>query len=218
MNPFRSPTEDRAIEWFVPHPDVRERHEIDVHAPAEVVFESAERFELLAVPAVRGIFRLRERLMGSRGRTERDARPFLESARAMGWGTLVFRPGREIVMGAETRPWLADVTFEPLPADDFAADARPDRVKIAWSLESRPIGPALTRLASETRVVANDEASRRKFARYWRWARFGIVGIRWLILPAIRRDAEERWRERNAGVRPANFRPVEPRNAHALPR
>jgi hypothetical protein len=29
--------------------------------------------------------------------------------------------------------------------------------------------------------------------RYWRWARFGIIAIRLLLLPAIRREAERRW-------------------------
>jgi hypothetical protein len=41
--------------------------------------------------------------------------------------------------------------------------------------------------------VATDAEARRRFRRYWRWARFGIVAIRLLILPAIRREAERRW-------------------------
>lgn len=215
---MRPHTHDRAIEWFVPRPEFRERHALDVKAPADVVFEASEQFELTSVPAVRAILRLREWLMGAH-EAPRDRRPFVESARAMGWGLLELRPGRERVMGAECQPWLADVTFEPLPAEDFAIDERPDRVKIAWSLEALPLGPTRTRLATETRVVTNDAASLAKFRRYWRWARFGIVAIRWLVLPAIRRDAERRWRARRGapGTR-GIFRPVEPRNAHALPR
>jgi hypothetical protein len=41
--------------------------------------------------------------------------------------------------------------------------------------------------------VATDAGARLKFRRYWRWARFGIVAIRLLLLPAIRRAAERRW-------------------------
>lgn len=212
-------TQDPAIAWYLPRPEFRERHEVVVRAPAEFVFEAAEHFELTSVPLVRAIFRMRERLMGVRAAAERDRRPFVESAQAMGWGILELRAGRERVMGAECRPWLADVTFEPLAPEEFAVDLRPDRVKIAWSLEATPMGPARARLASETRVAANDAPSLAKFRRYWRWARFGIVAIRWLVLPAIRRDAERRWREHRLqpGARAA-FRPVEPRNAHALPR
>jgi len=78
-------------------------------------------------------------------------------------------------------------------ASRFASYAEPGVVKIAWTLESEPLGPTLTSLTSETRAVATDAAARMDFLRYWRWARFGIVGIRRLLLPAIRRSAEQRW-------------------------
>ena len=55
------------------------------------------------------------------------------------------------------------------------------------------MAPDVTRFAQETRAVATDEQARRMFRRYWRWARFGIVAIRRLILPAVRRAAERRW-------------------------
>jgi len=207
-----------AIAGFVPEPEFRDRHEIDVHAPADVVFEVAERFDLMSVPAVRAIVRMREWFMGSRGHATDDHRPFIANARDLGWGLLTARPEREIVMGAECRPWLADVTFEPVPSDRFTADATPDRVKIAWSVETHALAPARTRLVSETRVVSTDAAARAKFRRYWRWSRFGIVAIRLLILPAMRREAEEIWRERSSGAPGTFMRPVEPRNAHALPR
>jgi hypothetical protein len=74
-------------------------------------------------------------------------------------------------------------------------------VKIAWTLEAEPVGPATTRFAQETRVVATDEQARMKFLRYWRWARFGIVAIRLLMLPAVRRAAERRWAETRAVCR-----------------
>jgi len=67
-------------------------------------------------------------------------------------------------------------------------------VKIAWTLETQAIGPEHTRLASETRAVATNDDARARFKAYWRWARFGIVTIRWLLLPGIRSQAEARWR------------------------
>jgi hypothetical protein len=69
--------------------------------------------------------------------------------------------------------------------------------QIAWTIEVESLGPTSARLATETRAVATDEESRRRFRLYWRWARFGIVAIRWFMLPAIRRQAERDWR-RNA--------------------
>ena len=59
--------------------------------------------------------------------------------RAMGWGVLAEIPGREIVMGAVTQPWEADVVFRPLPSAEFAAFAEPGFVKIVWTLRADPV-------------------------------------------------------------------------------
>jgi hypothetical protein len=111
----------------------------------------------------------------------------------MGWGTLLHEPGRLHVAGAVAQPWLADVRFTSLSADDFAAFAAPDMVKIVWTIEAEPVGPALTRFRTETRAVATDAPTRRKFRRYWRIFGIGIVLIRWLLLPAVRREAERQY-------------------------
>lgn len=107
---------------------------------------------------------------------------------------LLEQPARLIVCGATCRPWLAESGFTPIPADEFAPYAKPDEVMIAWTLEAQPLETALTRFSHETRAVATDAQARTKFRRYWRWARFGIVSIRLLLLPTIRREAERRWR------------------------
>jgi hypothetical protein len=106
---------------------------------------------------------------------------------------LAHQPGRELVMGAVTRPWEANVVFRALPADEFAAFSEPDMVKIVWTLEVEPLGPDLTRFRTETRVLATDAGARRKFDRYWRLAGPGIVLIRILTLPILRRAAEQRY-------------------------
>jgi hypothetical protein len=63
----------------------------------------------------------------------------------------------------------------------------------AWTLETDALGPALSRFAQETRVVATDQEARARFRRYWRWARFGIIAIRLLLPPEVRRAADKRW-------------------------
>lgn len=92
--------------------------------------------------------------------------------------------------------YTIDVVFRPIPAEEFAAFQEPGLVKIAWTLEVEPLGPSRCRLTSETRVVATDAEARARFSHYWRWARFGIVLIRRLMLPAIRRQAEALAKER----------------------
>jgi hypothetical protein len=180
------------LDLFIAHPDVRERFETTIRAPAHLVMEVASGFDMQSVPLVKGIFRLRDRLMGADSSAPRVPRGILEETKALGWGVLAEQPGEWIVCGARCRPWMANVTFSALAPAEFAAYAEPGEVKIAWTLEAHALGPALTRFAQETRVVATDEEARMRFRRYWRWARFGIVAIRLLMLPAIRRTAEQR--------------------------
>lgn len=185
------------LDPFMPEPDVRERHAVVIQAPASTVWATLEIFDLQSVALIRGIIRLRQLLLRS-SRVERTLQPFLQEAVAMGWGVLAQVPGRRFVAGAHCQPWLADVTFTPLPAAEFAGWRKPNQVKIAWTLEAEPLGPRSARLATETRAVATDPEARRRFLQYWRWARFGMVAIRWLMLPAVRRQAERSWLTQSA--------------------
>jgi hypothetical protein len=157
------------------------------------VFAVGTEMDLQSLPAVRWIFRLREKLMGSATPSSRVPQGMLQELIGLGWGILVDQPGRLVVGGAACQPWKADVVFHSIAADRFAAWAEPDHVKITWTLEAEPIGPELTCYVTETRAVATDAQARARFRRYWRWARVGIVAIRLLLLPAVRREAERRW-------------------------
>jgi hypothetical protein len=192
------------LERFIPHPDVRERFAVSIHAPAALVMEVAGSFDMQSVPAVRAIFRLRDRLLGTASTSPRVPAGILDETRRLGWGVLAEQPGRCIVCGAHCQPWLADVKFTALPPEAFAGYAEPDRVKIAWTLEAEELAPDRTLFSQETRAVATDETARLRFRRYWRWARFGVVAIRLLMLPAVRRTAERRWAAISSGRRTGN--------------
>ncbi|GIL06792.1 MAG: hypothetical protein BroJett031_33120 [Betaproteobacteria bacterium] len=181
------------LDRFIPQPDVRERFEIVIAAPADLVMQTAVDFDMQSLPLVKAIFRLREKFMRATPAVPRKPQGIVAETRSLGWGLLVERPGRLIVCGATCQPWLADVTFTPIAPERFASYAEPDQVKIAWTLEAEPLGPATTRFVQETRAIATDASARAKFRRYWRWARFGIVAIRLLLLPAVRRTAQRRW-------------------------
>jgi hypothetical protein len=186
-------SETRAIERFIPAWDIRTCHETIVQAPADTVFAVAEHFDLQSIPLVRAIFWMRARMMRA-SVTKRQPAGLVEETKSLGWGELTRRAGRELVMGAVTQPWLGDVKFAALPQDEFLGYAERDRVKIVWTIEAVPIEPALTLLRTETRVRAADQGAREKFLRYWRLARFGVLLIRWLHLPAVRRAAELQYR------------------------
>ncbi len=130
-------------------------------------------------------------IMGASG-TPRKPQGIVAETRSLGWGTLVEEPTL-IVCGARCQPWMGRVQFTAIPADEFAKYDEPGQVKIAWTLEAEEIEPAITRFAHETRAVGTDAEAKAKFARYWRWARFGIIAIRLLLMPAIRREAERRY-------------------------
>jgi hypothetical protein len=181
------------LDRFIPLPDVRERFETTICAPAPLVLRVATGFDMQSAPAVKAIFRLREALLGAKADAPRQSRGIVEETTGLGWGVLDEQADRFIACGARCQPWLADVKFAAIAPPEFAGYAQPDQVKIAWTLEAEALAPDLTRFAQETRAVATDAEARRKFRRYWRWARFGIVAIRLLLLPAVRREAERRW-------------------------
>jgi hypothetical protein len=177
------------LDRFIPVPDVRERFERRINAPAKVVMKTAYDFDMQSIWLIRTIINTRKFILGG---TPEDRRSMglVEETRKLGWGTLAEIPGRLLVCGASCQPWFGDVTFMPIPAEQFAAYSEPDQVKIAWSLEAVEIGKSETAFVHEVRAVATDADAKKKFLRYWRWARFGIVAIRLLLLPAIRRKAE----------------------------
>ena len=115
----------------------------------------------------------------------------------MGWGVLAERPGREIVIGAVTKPWEADVRFIALPPERFAGFAEGGFVKIVWTLRADPIGPDRSIFRTETRAIATDHLARSNFRRYWALASPGIRLIRRLSLRPLKDDAERRARARS---------------------
>jgi len=185
---------DGLLDQFMPTYDVVERHHVRIDAPAEVTFTAATEMYLEQSSLVRGIFKAREWIMNSHSRPETEARPFLARMREIGWGVLAEIPGREIVMGAVTRPWMADVVFRSLPPEAFASFHEPDYVKIVWTLRADPLGTAASMFRTETRVATTDPAARAKFRRYWAFASPGIILIRWASLRPLKAEAERRIR------------------------
>ena len=182
-----------ALDRFVPEPEIRERFETTVRAPADLVMDVAAHFDMQSLRVVKSIFWLREKLMRASPSGNRKPQGILEETKSLGWGVLAEQPGRLVICGAICQPWLPQVKFSALAPDEFATYAEPDQVKIVWTLETEAIGPAITRFAQETRAAPTDQQARIKFRRYWRWARFGIITIRLLMMPAVRRASERRY-------------------------
>ncbi len=180
----------------MPAYEVRERHGIRVAAPATDTYASARALDIHRSFLVRAIFRGRELLMRSERGNGRAPKPLVDETLALGWGMLTEVAGREIVMGAVTRPWEPDVHFWSLPPDEFAGFDAPGYAKIVWNLLATPVDAEHSVFSTETRVVTTDGVSRDRFRRYWTVMSPGIVLIRRLSLRIVRSDAERRYRER----------------------
>jgi hypothetical protein len=183
--------EDEVLNRFMPDCEVRERHEVRVAAPAAVTFAAARELELQRSPLIRGIFRAREVVMGATvARDRTPQRPFLEEVLSLGWRILAEEPDREIVVGAVTQPWRAEVVFRGVPPEEFAAFDQAGYVKIAWTLAATPLGPRDSVFRTETRAIATDPESRARFRRYWTVVSPGIRLIRRETLRLVKREAE----------------------------
>jgi hypothetical protein len=96
--------EDPLLDRFLPVYEIVERHQIRVAAPAAVTLDAARDVDLQASPVVRTIIRAREIILGATPVDRRSPRGLLAETQSLGWGVLADVAGREVVVGAVTRP------------------------------------------------------------------------------------------------------------------
>ena len=192
--PAASDEQDPLLDRFMPEYEVAERHHVLVAAPAATTLAAAADADLQQSTLVRAIFRARELVLGAQPGAD-TPKGLLAQTTALGWRVMAETPGREIVVGAITQPWLPNVVFRGLAPEEFRTFQEPGYVKIAWTLRADPVGESDSIFRTETRVVTTDPTARRKFR--WYWARFspGIVLIRRLMLGPLKADAERRARD-----------------------
>lgn len=183
---------DPLLDHFMPVYDVVERQHIRVSAPAAVTLAAACEMDLQEPVVVRVIVRARELLLGATHDDRVRPRGLMAEMRSLGWGVLADVPGREIVVGAVTKPWKADVRFHSIPPDEFLAFSEPDFVKIVWTLRVDAVTTTQSVLRTETRAIATDHCARAKFRWYWAFLSPGIRLIRWAAFGPARREAERR--------------------------
>jgi len=187
---------DPLLDRFMPVYEVAERHTAYVNAPPEITFAASCDVDLQRSRIIQAIFKGRELALGAQPEDTARPRGLVALTKSLGWGVLAEVPGREIVMGAVTKPWTANPVFRALPPDAFATFDEPDYVKIVWTLRADALKTGASLARTETRVLATDPAARRKFRRYWSIFSPGIVLIRRVALRLTKLDAERRARER----------------------
>jgi hypothetical protein len=170
--------------------EVMERHQVIVSAPAETTFLCGCRLKLQRSQIVRSIFGARELLLGGKSDDVFDSLGLIDQAKAWGWAVLAEHPGREIVFGGVTQPWVARPTFRGLPPEEFMTFSEPDHVKIAWTFAADPIGASKSVARTETRVMTTSASARSKFRTYWAFLSPGIILIRRIALRLVKVEAE----------------------------
>jgi hypothetical protein len=188
----RPEEQDPLLDRFMPRYDVVDRHHVHVAAPAALTLSVARGMDLQQSMVVRAIIASRGLLLGATAEDRPRPQAFMTEMQSLGWGVLADVRGREVVAGAVTKPWQADVTFRSLPPDEFAAFSEPDYVKIAWTLRADEVNATESILRTETRAIATDLGARRKFRWYWAFLSPGITLIRWAAFEPVKREAERR--------------------------
>ncbi len=146
-----------------------------VPAPPEQAYRLARHADFNRVPVIRSLFWLRtlpERLFGSADASQAGGSGSLTVddivAPGSGFMVLAEQPSQELVVGAVGKFWKLTPEFKALDPSEFKDFDEPGYAKLAWNIRVRPYGAGRTLVSIETRVLAMDEASRRRFGRYWR--------------------------------------------------
>jgi hypothetical protein len=209
---------DSLLDLYIPEYEVVERHQVTVTAPAEITFAAACTADLSHSAVVRALFKLRKLALscyaqkdnpalknGKMADDKSESKELLAQVKAIGWGVLAEIPGREIVLGAVTQPWITNPVFRTVSPEEFAAFGEPGYVKIVWTLRADPIGNQKSIARTETRVITTDDFARTKFRRYWSMVSPGTVLICKVLLRAVKTGAEHRARATQSAYETAEF-------------
>lgn len=182
-----------ALDRLIPNPRLLETDRVELAAPAVRVWERIRHRDLPHSRIVRALFALRT--LVSRARTE-DRTPagvrfdtMTSSPRRPGFQILVDDPPREVAVGAIGKVWRLAIPFVHVAGtDEYGRFAEQGFVKVAWAMRVVALEEHRTRLELEVRVDATDEASWRKFRRYFRVIGPASRFIRRSLLSALRRE------------------------------
>jgi hypothetical protein len=182
------------LDDFLPAYDFAEVHSVLVRAPAARVFQELIKVTPDDAPLFRFLLAARalpsKMLAGQSFRMQRRA-SILDQFLLGGFVLLAQDTARELVVGRIAQFWKlrggsAAVLRHPGEFIDFD---QPGYAKAALNFWLTSEGDH-TRVRTETRIRATDEASRRRFFRYWLLIRVGSGLIRRSWLRAIKRKAE----------------------------
>lgn len=185
-------TQSLLIDEFLPRYDVETRHEIDIKAPIERVYEVVRNLDLRQSWLIRGLFFLRglpARLSRRQG-GPKGLGLTLNDLQETGFILLGEKPPEELLLGVVGRFWTPAGDLQRLDASEFQAFDRSGYAKAVWYFNCSQAEGKPTRLLTETRVLSMDEVSGKQFQRYWVFIGIFSGLIRYEALRIIKRQAE----------------------------
>ena len=177
----------RRIDDFLPAYHFHEIHSIRIHAPPDRVFRAIKAVTPQEILFLRPLLEIRqfpERLQGKPS-TPLPAEPILEAFVDSGFLLLAEELNQEIALGT-TGQIIESESDEPPPEIDspqaFVALKDPGYAKVVMTIYIEDEGEDSSRVTTETRIFANDPATLKRFAAYWRviYPGSAILRITWL--------------------------------------
>lgn len=179
------------LDGFVPRYQFNEVHSIDVHAPPDSVYAAITTVTAREIRLFRILTWIRSPHIGPARESILNPAaedPVLDVATRSGFLLLAQAPPHELVFG--TIGFGGPLAVSNPTPEGFRKFDKPGHAKIAMHFLVTPMRNGSTRLTTETRVYATDDAARRGFATYWRLIYPGSSIIRVMWLRAIRARAE----------------------------
>ncbi len=181
----------KLIDEFLPNYDFTEFHEIQIQAPAEIVYQKVLHLDLNSSEIIGNLFKLRQlpALFSSKKRHQEKLGLTFEGLEKFGFILLGKNPGEEILLGLVGRFWTRSGGIRRLDGDSFRKFTEPGFAKTVWNFylsekENQTV------LSTETRIACMDDRSRRNFKIYWTFIRPFSGIIRQEILKVVRRETE----------------------------
>ncbi len=182
------------LEEIVPEYDFGEAHATRLGVPPEGALRAVTLVGLGEMPLARMLFAVRSipaYLAGRRGLPVADTGSLYRRMLDLGFVPIGDESGRELVVGGIGQMFRVSDGRTPAfcDASEFVAFGEPGYAKVAMNFSVWPVGSG-SELRTETRVLATDAASCRRFGRYWRLIRPGSALVRRDWLAAAKRRAE----------------------------
>jgi hypothetical protein len=180
------------LDDLLPTADQVTRQATHIAAPPDAVWHEMVTAQLCSLPLTLLLAGARALPVVLTGKADRAVlrRPFLDLVPIPRLST---EAPSSVLYGGLLQPWqpAGGARAPELDVEALRAFSEPGWVKTGMEFRLAP-RPGGTELSCQTRVVATDPRSRRRFARYWALIAPGSSAIRWELLAAVKQRAEFR--------------------------